>query len=452
MSPLRALLGAARRLGRRARPDPEWNGSPRVLAIGDWTFPKASQSFVQTELAALAGAGLGVIVAAGARGAERAFTPAGAALAGSVVDLPSDRAAGEAALARFGAARPREVSNLFADLSAWTGLSAGALAADDHLLRGFAFARIAERLGADYLHSYFFYEGALAAFVAQRLLGLPRGLTAYADHRLDDYRLKLVRPQLESADLAVATSRRIRDELLAIAPAAAPSILVKPNTVDPESFAGGRRKDARAAGEPLRLVSVSRFDPKKGLETLVDAVGRLRDDGLAVALDLVGGVEGGDRRAVALEESLRRRVEERRLGAAVRFRGWLAASGVREALSGADLFVAPYRETPEGDKDGLPTAVLEAMAAALPVVAARAGSIDEAIDDGVEGLLVPPEDVEALAGAISSLARDAAARERMGAAAAARVRREFASDRREGELAARIRALVESRRAAGTPT
>jgi glycosyltransferase involved in cell wall biosynthesis len=200
---------------------------------------------------------------------------------------------------------------------------------------------------------------------------------------------------------------------------------------------------------PLRLVSVSRFDPKKGLDVLVDAVARLRDDGVAVLVDLVGGAEGDDRAAGELERALRRRVERARLGGSIRFRGLLSPAGVRSALAGSDLFVAPYRETPAGDKDGLPTAVLEAKAAGLAIVAARAGSIDDAVGDGVEGLLVPPDDPAALAAAISSLVRDRDARRRLGAAAAARVRREFASDLRVGALAERIRAVVTLAQAAG---
>ena len=71
-----------------------------------------------------------------------------------------------------------------------------------------------------------------------------------------------MRAQLERADLVVATSQGIRGELIEIAPTVAPSILVKPNTVDPDCFATTRKRDG--GDGPLRLVSVSRFDPKKG--------------------------------------------------------------------------------------------------------------------------------------------------------------------------------------------
>ena len=130
------------------------------------------------------------------------------------------------------------------------------------------------RWGADLVHSYFFYEGSLAAFVAQQLLGLPRGITCYADHLLADYRLKLVAQQLAVADLVVATSERARRELVDLAPACAPRTIVKPNAVDGHYFDRAARVEP-APGEPFRLLSVARIDPKKGLQDLLAAAAEL---------------------------------------------------------------------------------------------------------------------------------------------------------------------------------
>ncbi len=87
---------------------------------------------------------------------------------------------------------------------------------------------------------------------------------------------------------------------------------------------------------------------------------------------------------------MRAAIDRLGLGGDVTLRGDLPAEGVRAALAAAHLFVAPYVETEQGDKDGIPTAVLEAMATGLAVVATRSGSIPEVVIDGVNGRLVAP--------------------------------------------------------------
>ena len=307
--PLRRLLGKFRRRRETARRLAEHrallselssaastrgrNGAPpRLLAIGAWTFPVFSQSFVYQELAALAAAGFEVRIACTDAGDPAALPPQCAAIAGGALRLPGERAITRRDLAHFRRTRPDAVTRLLALLAEASGRSERELLASGHVLRGFALARIAEAWQADLVHSYFFYEGSLAAFVVQQLLGLPRGVTCYADHRLDDYALKLVRAQLERADLVVATSESARRELVELAPECSPRTIVKPNAVDGRFFAPVARPEP-AAGAPFRLLSVARIDPKKGLRDLLAAAAELRRQEVPFVLDLVGGVEAG---------------------------------------------------------------------------------------------------------------------------------------------------------------
>ena len=108
----------------------------------------------------------------------------------------------------------------------------------------------------------------------------------------------------------------------------------------------------------------------------------------------------------------------------------------------AQLFVAPFVETESGDKDGIPTALLEGMATGLPVVATDAGSITEVIENGREGIIVSQRDPAALANAIEGLLRDPDQRRRLGWEAADKVRRSYDAGDCEKVFHERVRAIT----------
>jgi len=418
---------------------------PVVLAIGAWSFPLPSQRFVYEELAALGRAGFDVRLAWSRRERGVELPARFAPLAAAGLELAPAASAGAADLAWFRATRRARLDALLDELAAATGRSPEALVARREIRRALSFARLAEAARADYLHGYFFYEGGLAAHVAARLLDLPRGVTCYADHLLADWDLKAVELQLRNAAIVVATSRRIAAEIAELCPAASARTLVKPNAITTAAFPR-RQPRTRAAGEPLRLVAVSRIDPKKGLLVLVEALAELARRGVTARLEIAGGVDRGSAAGAAAAARLDRRIASLGLERSVARLGWLAERGVIEAMGRADLFVAPAVETPEGDKDGIPTALLEAMSCGLPIVASRAGSIPEAVEPEVDGLLVPPADVGALADALARLGRDPGLAQRLGERAAATARARFDVEVCEPRLAERIGALLSGRR------
>jgi glycosyltransferase involved in cell wall biosynthesis len=159
------------------------------------------------------------------------------------------------------------------------------------------------------------------------------------------------------------------------------------------------------AGDRFRIVCVGALHARKGQDLLLESLAALVARGVAAELTLVG--EGPAR--FALESQAR----TLGLGARVRFTG--RVESVDRELRNADVLAVPSR------LEGLPFAVLEGFAAGLPVVAAALPGLDEVIDSGRNGLLVPPEDVAALTGALAGLALDPPAR--LGLARAGR--REF---------------------------
>jgi glycosyltransferase involved in cell wall biosynthesis len=425
--------------------------SPRIMANAVWTFPVYSQTFVHQEVLALARAGFPVRFLYERPGPR-------AELAHTCDDLwPLKRrlllhgATGAADLARFRRRMPAKVEALTQLVATAAGMRPEDVERHESFLQAFSYARVVEAWRADYLHSYFFYEQTLFALVASQLLGIPRGVSCYADHMLQDYPLKLAKLHLQTCDVIVATSRRIRAELETLHGAPLNQVIVKPNAIDTSGF---RVKNgwSPAAGTPLRLLCVSRLDPKKGIEFLIDAVRLLTDRGVPVEAHIVGAADSHSPESCDYGAALRRRAAGLGLADAVRFAGRRTSREVRAFLDDAHVFVAPFVDLPSGDKDGMPTAVLEAMAAGSVIVATDAGSICEMIEDGHQGLIVPQRDARALAAAVQRLTEDPALATRLSAGAAARVRSEFDIARSETAFHDLVRDAVGARRRARMAT
>jgi colanic acid/amylovoran biosynthesis glycosyltransferase len=159
------------------------------------------------------------------------------------------------------------------------------------------------------------------------------------------------------------------------------------------------------ARRPVAYLFVGRFVEKKGIVVLADAVRRLRAQGDGTPLVCVGD---GPLRPVL--EALAREVS------GVTLTGWLSGDAVRAAMADAMALVVPSVVAGDGDAEGLPSVIPEAMAVGCPVIGSDQGGIAEAVRDGRTGLLVPPRDAGALAGAMVRLGQDVGLRDGLGAA------------------------------------
>ncbi len=168
---------------------------------------------------------------------------------------------------------------------------------------------------------------------------------------------------------------------------------------------------AGSASRPLRVVSVGRLEWKKGYEHALDAVRRLKDRGVHLSYEVIGGG--------SLEGSLRSIIRDQDLGSVVTLRGTITRSEVEARLRHADVFLHP------AVSEGFCNAVLEAQAVGLPVVCTDAEGLAENIEDGVTGILTPKEDAGALADALEALAHDGPRRRAMGTAGRERVLEHF---------------------------
>jgi glycosyltransferase involved in cell wall biosynthesis len=182
------------------------------------------------------------------------------------------------------------------------------------------------------------------------------------------------------------------------------------------------------AGEPATLLAAGRLVEKKGFADLIDALAILRDRGRALPATIVGGGR--------LDADLRAQVDACGLTDLVTFTGPLPQDATHDLMRRATVFAAPVVVAPDGDRDGLPTVLLEAMALGTPVVTTGVTGIPEAVQDGRTGLVVPERAPYALADAIERLLDDAALRTRLVTNARVLVEREFTASRQARELAA----------------
>jgi glycosyltransferase involved in cell wall biosynthesis len=214
------------------------------------------------------------------------------------------------------------------------------------------------------------------------------------------------RSTLERAARVTACSDDLRRRAVALGAAERRTTTV-PYGVDAAAFASPADAETRERlGAPpgARLVlALGRLVEKKGFGPLVEAAAGLPGVHVAIA-------GAGD-----LQEALARRIAE--TAAPVRLVGPLDRAAVARALGAADVVAVPSVVDRAGNVDGLPNTLLEAMAAGRAVVASRVAGIPDVVEDGVNGLLVPPGDVAALRAALARLAGDDALRERLGAAA-----------------------------------
>ena len=191
--------------------------------------------------------------------------------------------------------------------------------------------------------------------------------------------------------------------------------LIRP-AVDPDVFRPGRAERQDSA---FRVVAIGELIWRKGYDYALHAVRAVLDEGVPVRFDILGGEPPAGGAMPSDRPRILYTIRDLGLEECVRLHGDVSSSEVRRYLRSADLLLHA------SVSEGIPVAVLEAMACGVPVVVTDAGGTREAVRDGVEGLVVPPRDPRALARAMTALWHDGEARERMGRAGVERVRSAF---------------------------
>ncbi|MBO9534605.1 MAG: glycosyltransferase [Solirubrobacteraceae bacterium] len=417
------------------------------------SFPKVSETFVVRELLSLQEAGVPVEIWSLVPDGEASFddVPAAAPLATLVRRPPAGRAGLRAMMGDLLQAllrRPVRTARAISFAVGWAVRER-----DPRQLAALPYAaHLARHARGKHLHAHFANTPATTAVLAAMLSR--RGRTAsYTGHARDLWVATspaFLAAKTRACAFAVSHSqftlgvieRALAGELTAgtdnpSAPNGAGNGS-GPHRADPPLYVitNGVERPAVLASpesrEPDLIVATARMVEKKGLDTLIAAIGELVTAGrTGIRLELIG--DGPERDALELQ------VARLRLADHVVLRGTQPPAEVQHTLQRAAIFALPARAARDGDTDGLPVAVLEAMAHGVPVIATPIAGLPEAVLDGETGLLVPPDDAVTLAAAIARLLDDAELRELLGTAAAGLIAERYDSARSALTLAEHFR-------------
>jgi len=280
------------------------------------------------------------------------------------------------------------------------------------------FARLMERRGVRHLHAHYATHPALAAYIVSELTGIGFSFTAHA-HDIFLHQSMLAE-KVEAARFVVAISEFNKTYLLRHAPTVAPDkIHVVHCGIEPGSYAdeGAAGTGAAPVKQDPLAVCVASLQPYKGIRHLIAACAKVAARVSGFRCLVIG--DGADR------QMLTKMIAGAGLQDTIQLLGGRPQHDVALLLRAADLFVLPSVVAPSGQMEGIPVALMEAMASRLPVVSTRLSGIPELVEDGVNGLLVPPADETALADAIVRLCQEPELRRAMGEQGRRRVIAEF---------------------------
>lgn len=397
-------------------------------------YPRFSETFVVTEVLAREAAGEDLTIFALRPTTDARFHPELADVQAPVVHLgkPTKLTEGWGVMARAQAELPHFAERFAAILPLLARLDV------TDAVQGIDLALAVRRLGIDHLHAHFATAAARVAAIAAALADVTFSVTTHAkDIFHADVDADLLGEVLGAARTVIAISEFNQAFLEANHPHLTGRIRLVRNGIDVTRFA---YREPRPPGPVLRVAAVGRLVEKKGFDVLVDAAALARSRGTRLEVRVAGDGE--------LREDLAARITAHGLGHSVTLLGPRAQDEVRDLLRWADVLVAPCVVGQDGNADGLPTVLLEAMAMGVPCVSSAVTGIPEAVHPAgprgpATGVLLPPGDVPALAEALAAVADAAFPREPIARAARDLVEAEFDSRvqaRRLAEVTAEVTA------------
>lgn len=389
---------------------------PAPVAYLTKRFPRLSETFILDEILALEDAGVPLQLLSIADPHEAVVQPDVARVTSFITYLQGEPGLAHTVrqLRRQWAAH-RELWGV--DRTRYLQLLAAAARARNrrvamrHFVQAGLLAVLVRRSGARHLHAAFAHTPAAVAYQVHLLTGLPFSFAAHAKDLYLSDPVDLA-SRAAAAEFVLVCSASAERDLRAIT-GTSTEVRLQHHGVDTAAFHPATEAAMASPRQPLRLLAVGRLVEKKGYPVLLQALAQVADGGRRVRCRIIG--------AGPLQAVLRRQIEELGLRDCVELRGALTREDVTAAYRDADAFVQTSVVLADGDRDGIPNSVLEAMSCGLPVVASAVAGIPEVIDHGVTGVLVPPGESSELAAALVTLADDPVLRRTLGRNARAHV-------------------------------
>ncbi len=258
--------------------------------------------------------------------------------------------------------------------------------------------------GFTHLHAHFASEPTSVAKLAHHLTGCPFSFTAHAKDIYLSERADLA-AKIAAADFVITCTGFNRNYLAEVAGGAAPIHLCY-HGVDLSRFSGEPNGRPSSVSDTPLILSVGRYCEKKGFPYLIQACQRLKQKRYRFVCHIVG--------FGPLQQELEELIAKLGVEDCVSLAGKMTQDKLIQEYRRASLFVLPCLVTDDGDRDGIPNVLVEAMAMRVPVVSTRVSAIGELVDHMQNGLLVNEKDRESLAEAMEFLLNDPPLRRRLG--------------------------------------
>lgn len=402
---------------------------PRVraaIAVLMTRFPRIDETFILREIDELERHGQPVLVVPLLRGRGKIIHEEARPWVKRALYLPLLSAA--IVLSNFRALfrHPRRYLGLLARLIGGTAMRPSTMLRTLALFpKSVHLARILPSLGIRHVHAHFATHATTMAYVIASLSHVTYSFTVHGPdvfvHRL------LLREKIAGAKFIRTISLFNKAFLCGLYPVATEGkVEVLHTGVNPDVYAKAASDAPKRRSDKLRLVSVAALTPSRGFPFLVDACARLVQSGAEIDCRIIG--EG------PLREATEQWIAQHGLAGSVRLLGALPQHEVAQLMGEADIFVLPSVIAVDGQMDGIPVSLMEAMAAGKPVIASTISGIPELVKDNVNGILVDAAYAGRLADAVRRLIAEPELRERLGRAGQQKVRQEFDVRRNAAKL------------------
>ncbi|MFQ5805239.1 MAG: glycosyltransferase [Phycisphaerae bacterium] len=399
-------------------------------------YPRFSQTFIVNEILELERQGLDIRIASMRKPTEGRFHELNSRVRAEVEYLPETVWGRFRKTCRAQAALLWQLPRCYLQATLTVLRYAGASTAD--LVQAGYLLRWAQKKRIDHLHVHFGTCEATVALLAKILGGLPYSLALHAfDIFRDDVDQTLLARKINASCFTVANTEFNRHLVVEDLPGVDPTkVRLSYNGVDLERF-----KPPDRPREERTILAVGRMIEKKGFIHLIRAVGQLRDQGMSLRCKIIG--DGPER------QRLKQEIGRNGLGSHVVLTRPLQHEQVRKKMQRYGCFVLPCIRAKDGNMDGVPNVLIEALACECPSISTHLSGVPEIIEDRVTGLLVEPGDEQALAEAIGTILTDPALAAELAAAGRRVVEERFDIHRNIAVLHGWLRAAAEEARALG---